>query len=37
MRTYCHIDLADQSIRKEQLDGEAVARAGRYFIARSTA
>jgi aldehyde:ferredoxin oxidoreductase len=35
MRTYCHIDLADQSIRKEQLDGEAVARAGRYFIARS--
>ncbi len=35
MRTYCHIDLADKSIKKQQMNGEEVARAGRYFIARS--
>ena len=35
MRTYCHIDLADQSVNKQQLNGEEIARAGRYFIART--
>ncbi len=35
MRTYCHIDLSDQSIKKEALHGEDIIRAGRHLIART--
>ena len=35
MRRYLHIDLATRDIREESLQGEALARAGRYFIART--
>ena len=35
MRKYLHIDLNDQVIREEAFSGEQVARAGRYFIAKS--
>lgn len=35
MRTYCHIDLNDRSIRKEELHGEDIIRAGRHLIART--
>ena len=35
MRKYLHINLNDQSIESEELDGEAVVRAGRYFIAKT--
>ena len=35
MRKYLHIDLRDQSVREEEFSGEQVARAGRYFIAKS--
>lgn len=35
MRTYLHIDLATRNVRAETFDGEQVARAGRYFIART--
>lgn len=35
MRTYLHIDLATRGIRRETLDGDAVAHAGRYFIAKT--
>ncbi|MDP6389760.1 MAG: aldehyde ferredoxin oxidoreductase C-terminal domain-containing protein [Alphaproteobacteria bacterium] len=35
MRTYLHIDLEKQSIDREELDGEALARAGRYLIAKT--
>jgi len=35
MRTYCHIDLVDQSIKKQELNGEEILSAGRHFIARS--
>ncbi len=35
MRKYLHIDLGDRSVRSETLEGEAVARAGRYLIARA--
>ena len=35
MRKYLHIDLAKQSVETEELEGEAVARAGRYFIAKT--
>ncbi|MFZ4479583.1 MAG: aldehyde ferredoxin oxidoreductase C-terminal domain-containing protein [Rhodoferax sp.] len=35
MRKYLHIDLADRSIRTEELQGEAIVRAGRYLIART--
>ena len=34
MRDYLHIDLAEQSVRRESLSPERVACAGRYFIAR---
>ena len=34
MRKYLNIHLADQSIQTEELQGEAIIRAGRYFIAR---
>jgi len=35
MRKYFHIDLARRSVREEPFSGEQVARAGRYFIART--
>ncbi|MGR8919982.1 MAG: aldehyde ferredoxin oxidoreductase C-terminal domain-containing protein [Gammaproteobacteria bacterium] len=35
MRKYLHIDLTDRSVREETFDGDQVARAGRYFIART--
>ncbi len=35
MRKYFHIDLGNRSIRSEELDGEAVIRAGRHFIAKT--
>ncbi len=35
MRKYLHIDLADRSVRTEELHGEAIVRAGRYFIAKT--
>lgn len=35
MRKYLHIDLNDQAIREETFSGEQVARAGRYFIAKT--
>ena len=35
MREYLHIDLQEQSVRREELHGEAIARAGRYLIAKS--
>lgn len=35
MRTYLHINLADQTIEKEKMEGEALARAGRYMIAKT--
>jgi aldehyde:ferredoxin oxidoreductase len=35
MRRYLHIDLGDRGIRTEALEGEAVIRAGRHFIAKT--
>ena len=35
MRKYLHIDVAKQSVREEEFDGDQVARAGRYFIAKT--
>jgi aldehyde:ferredoxin oxidoreductase len=35
MRTYCDIDLTTRTITRRQLEGEAVVKAGRYFIART--
>jgi aldehyde:ferredoxin oxidoreductase len=35
MRKYLHIDLSDRSIRTEELEGEAIVRVGRHFIART--
>ena len=35
MRKYLHINLGDGSVRTEELHGEAIVRAGRYFIAKS--
>lgn len=35
MRTYFHIDLADRSVTSETLQGEALARAGRHYIAKT--
>ncbi len=35
MRDYLHIDLAEQQVRREHFSGEQIARAGRYFIART--
>lgn len=35
MRKYLHIDLNDQAIREETFSGDQVARAGRYFIAKT--
>ena len=35
MRKYLHINLNDRSVRSEELEGEAVIRAGRYHIAKT--
>lgn len=35
MRLYHHIDLSRQQIRSEELNGEAIVKAGRYLIART--
>lgn len=35
MRTYCHINLNDQSIDKQELHGEEIIRAGRNLIAKT--
>src|ERR1035437_2758752 len=35
MRKYLHINLADRSVRTEELHGEAIVRAGRYLIAKT--
>ena len=35
MRQYLHIDLNAHAVRKEQQSGEALARAGRYLIAKT--
>jgi aldehyde:ferredoxin oxidoreductase len=35
MRKYLHINLAERSIKTEELYGEAIIRSGRYFIAKT--
>ena len=35
MRKYVHIDLSSQAIREEEFSDDQVARAGRYFIAKT--
>ena len=35
MRKYLHINLGDRSVRTEELHGEAIIRAGRYYIAKT--
>src|SRR3970282_880624 len=35
MRKYLHINLADRSVRTEELHGEAIIRAGRHYIAKT--
>lgn len=35
MRTYCHIDLNDHSVKKQELNGEEIISAGRHFIAKT--
>ena len=35
MRNYHHIDLSNQQIRTEELEGEAIVKAGRYLIAKT--
>ena len=35
MRKYLHIDLGQRSVREETFDGQQVAQAGRYFIAKT--
>lgn len=35
MRKYLHIDLPTQQVREETFTGEQIARAGRYFIAKT--
>ncbi|MBX2823484.1 MAG: aldehyde ferredoxin oxidoreductase, partial [Gammaproteobacteria bacterium] len=35
MRQYHHINLADRTINTEEFEGEQLARAGRYFIAKT--
>jgi aldehyde:ferredoxin oxidoreductase len=35
MRTYYDIDLKGRTIRRRELEGEAVVKAGRYFIAKT--
>lgn len=35
MRTYCHIDLNNRSVEKQQLNGQEIISAGRHFIAKT--
>jgi aldehyde:ferredoxin oxidoreductase len=35
MRKYLHINLGDRTVRTEELHGEAIVRAGRYYIAKT--
>src|SRR3990167_530513 len=35
MRKYLHINLGDRSVRTDELQGEDIVRAGRYFIAKT--
>ena len=35
MRKYLHVNLNDRSVKTEELHGEAIIRAGRYYIAKS--
>ncbi|HEY4686567.1 MAG TPA: aldehyde ferredoxin oxidoreductase C-terminal domain-containing protein [Dehalococcoidia bacterium] len=35
MRKYLHINLGDRSVKTDELHGEDIIRAGRYFIART--
>ncbi len=35
MRKYLHINLADRSVRTEELHGEAIIRSGRHYIAKT--
>lgn len=35
MRNYHHIDLSSRQVRTEQLEGEAIVKAGRYLIAKT--
>ena len=35
MRKYLHINLGDRSVRTDELHGEAIVRAGRYYIAKT--
>ena len=35
MRRYLHIDLGNRSVTTEELEGEAIIRAGRHFIAKT--
>ena len=35
MRKYLHVDLNQRSVREETFEGEQIARAGRYFIAKT--
>ncbi|MEE2805321.1 MAG: aldehyde ferredoxin oxidoreductase C-terminal domain-containing protein [Pseudomonadota bacterium] len=35
MRSFLHIDLENKSINREELEGESIARAGRYLIAKT--
>src|SRR5512140_1752395 len=35
MRKYLHIDLNQRSVRTEEFPGDAIVRAGRYFIAKT--
>ncbi|MGB1879472.1 MAG: aldehyde ferredoxin oxidoreductase N-terminal domain-containing protein, partial [Gammaproteobacteria bacterium] len=35
MRKYLHINVGERSIREESFSGDQVARAGRYFIAKT--
>ena len=35
MRTYLHINLSDRTVKKEQMEGEQLARAGRYHIVKT--
>lgn len=35
MRKYLHINLKDRSVKTDELQGEAIVRAGRHFIAKT--
>ena len=35
MRKYLHINVKDRSVREEEFSGEQIAKAGRYFIAKT--